>query len=765
MTAQPRHLTASRVVLCAALLLVVSLAAPAAARADSIFSVAGRGWGHGIGMTQYGAMGYAQQGKTYDWILAHYFQQTSLATRVELTVKVNIEDGKAARSSWLIAAASSSTTLTVTDLTNGARSLEVTRGVAVWIGFVGGGAVVRSDRYDTSIKTHTAGSVVATFPGTVIAATGPMATSKVRILGTSGPFSQSNIAWRGQIRFVSHSDHPTTSHALDYVPMEQYLRGVVPRESPSSWPVEALRAQAVAARSYAYDAALSSDVLWCTTMSQVYNGADDGPNDHESAKTDAAVADTANQFVVYGSGVVKTFFSSSSGGRTANSKDVWFSSRSDNTSPVYYTSVLDADDVSGNPNYRWKLSDMTGATLADDIRTHYASLAQPSPAAVTKVTLEPGTSGFVRYVTLHWSKGADTTLTGPQFQHAFGLKSSAFTVTLKNPPSVATALTLASSETTAQAGAPFVLSGTLSPGHVAQVTVQHKFPGSSAWVTFRTLTTKSDGTFSCTTLTRSLGTSQYRVLCAAATGWLASTSPVRSVAIVTTATSLTLASSETTVDAGVSFVLSGALSPGHVGVVTVQHKFPGSNVWVTFRTLTTTSDGAFSCTTLTRSAGTSQYRVLCAASGGWHASTSPAVSVAIVKVAPQVWKRYEQNTSPVSYVGGWSTSTLSGLSGGTHSFSHEASATATFTFTGSKARWIGKRAANYGKAWVSVDGAKPVLIDLYSAKTLNQQRLFESATLQMGTHKLTVRVAGTKNPKATNHYVDIDAFEALQPGK
>ncbi|HEY5468421.1 MAG TPA: SpoIID/LytB domain-containing protein [Coriobacteriia bacterium] len=762
MTAQPRHLTALRVVLCAAFLLVVSLAAPAAARADSIFSVAGRGWGHGIGMTQYGAMGYAQQGKAYDWILAHYFQQTTLATRVELTVKVDLDAGKAARSSWRIAAASVSTTLTVTDYTNGARSIEVTRGASVWMTFKAGGAVLSSDKYDSVTKTHSVGSVVATFSGSVIAATGAAATSEVRILGTSGAFSQANIAWRGRIRFTPVT---TTGHAIDYVPMEQYLRGVVPRESPSSWPVEALRAQAVAARSYAYGSALSGSVLWCTTASQVYNGADDGPNNHESAKTDAAVADTANQFVVYGSGVVQTFFSSSSGGRTANSKDVWFSSRSDNTSPVYYTSVPDADDVGGNPNYRWTLSDMTGTKLAGYIRTHYASLAQPSPATVTKVTLEPGTSGYVRYVTLHWSKGSDTTLTGPQFQHALGLKSSAFTVTLKNPPSVATALTLASSETTVQAGASFVLSGALSPGRIAQVTVQHKFPGSSTWVTFATLTTRSDGTFSCTTGTRSPGTSQYRVLCAAATGWLASTSPVRSVAVVGTVTSLTLASSEATVGAGASFVLSGTLSPGHGGVVTMQHKFPGSSTWVSFRTLTTKPDGTFSSVTGTRSLGTHQYRAVYAASGGWLASTAPAVSVAIVKVPPPVWKRYEQNTSSVSYVGAWSTSKLAGLSGGTHAFSRQASATATFTFTGSKARWIGKRAANYGKAWVSVDGAKPVLIDLYSAKTLNQQRLFESATLQMGTHELTVRVAGTKNPKATNHYVDVDAFEALHPGK
>lgn len=660
MTAQPRQLAALRAGLCAVFLLVVSLAAPAAARADSIFSVDGRGWGHGIGMTQYGAMGYAQQGKTYDWILAHYFQQTTLSTRVELTVKVDLDAGKAARSSWRIAAPSAATTLTVSDYVNGAHSVEVTRGTSVWVTFKAGGCVLKTDHYNSTTKVHSAGSVIATFSASVLAATGPAAASEVRILGASGPFSQTSIAWRGRIRFTAAT---TTGHAIDYVPMEQYLRGVVPRESPSSWPVEALRAQAVAARSYAYDAALSGSTLWCTTASQVYNGAADGTTSHESSKTDAAVADTANRFVVYGSAVVQTFFSSSSGGRTANIEDVWLSS----TPKPYYTSVADADKVSGNPNYRWSLADMTGTTLAGRIRTHYPSLAQASPATVKTVTLDPGQSGFMRHVTLHWSKGANTTLTGPQFQHALGLKSSAFTVTLKNPPAVATVLTLASSETTVRAGAPFVLSGALRPGHVGSVTVQHKFPGSSTWVTFRTATTKADGTFSCTTATRSLGAHQYRVLGAASRGWLA--------------------------------------------------------------------------------------------------STSHAVSVAVVYVPLPVWKRYEQNTLTAKYSGLWKTSALAGLSGGTHTFSRETSAAVVYTISGTGVRWIGKRAANYGKAWVSVDRSTPILIDLYSAASLSQQRLFASPTLTAGTHTLTIRVAGKKNAKATGFYVDVDAFDALQPVK
>jgi hypothetical protein len=181
--------------------------------------------------------------------------------------------------------------------------------------------------------------------------------------------------------------------------------------------------------------------------------------------------------------------------------------------------------------------------------------------------------------------------------------------------------------------------------------------------------------------------------------------------------------------------------------------------------VTTSPDGSFSISTLTQVAGISQYRAVYDGATGWRASTSSAVSVVVQVVKPPAWKRYDQNASAVVYHGAWKTSALAGLSGGTHAYSHAAAATAVFTFTGTQVRWIGKRASSYGKAWVSVDACAPVLVDLYSAKMFNQQRLFQSQTLTLGTHRLTVRVAGTKNAKATYDYVDADAFEALQPVK
>lgn len=701
MTAHPKILPTLRAASSFFMVLAVCaavFAAPALAHADSIFAVSGRGWGHGIGMTQYGAMGYANQGWDYKRILAWYFQHTTITTRPELTVKVDLENEKSARGSWLVTAASTVTTLTMSDPARVEHSLEVTGGVAVWVQFSGGRAVVRADRYDSVAKTHAVGSVVATFPAAVIASTGPMAASKVRLIGTSGPFSDTNIAWRGNILFSPHDS--TTGHAINYVPMEQYLRGVVPRESPSSWPVQALNAQAVAARSYAYGAASAGEILWCTTMSQVYNGADSGPHDtHEAAKTDTAIADTANEYVVYGTTVVQTFFSSSSGGRTANIQDVWLG----NTPRPYYTSVVDADDVGGNSNYRWSLADVSGTTLAGNIRAHYASLSHASPATVTNVTLDPGTSGWIRHVTLHWSAGVDTVLTGPQFQHALGLKSSAFSVTLKNPPPPPATRYQDTDIRPLWIGAFSVVKtaaasgGTYRLASTAGVNLTVMFKGSSvSWIaTTGNHMGKADVSLDGTRL---------------ATVDLYASSTHYKVAAWT--------------KAGLS------ADATHTLVIKVLG---------THRT----------------------------ASGGAYVAVD-AIDVLGTLIAvprPPVWKRYDQSSSTVSRSVGWSTSALTGLWGGTHLYSHETSASVTFTFTGTRCRWIGKRASNYGKAWASVDGATPVLVDLYATKSLNQQRLFESAVLAQGTHTLTIRVVGTKNAKSTYHYVDIDAFEALQPVK
>ena len=131
---------------------------------------------------------------------------------------------------------------------------------------------------------------------------------------------------------------------MNVVGLEAYLQGVVPREMPSAWPPEALKAQAVAARSYALAtrAGRRAFDLYADVRSQVYGGVA-----AEEPATTTAVDATAGQVVLYDGKVATTFFFSTSGGRTASAADAW------SGEPVpYLVSVADPyDDAS--PYHDW----------------------------------------------------------------------------------------------------------------------------------------------------------------------------------------------------------------------------------------------------------------------------------------------------------------------------------------------------------------------------------------------------------------------------
>ena len=114
--------------------------------------------------------------------------------------------------------------------------------------------------------------------------------------------------------------HPRVSPGLfggvqviNGVGLEDYLQGVVPSESPASWPAAALQAQAIAARTYAITTAKASGAFdeYADTRSQVYGGVS-----AETTATDQAVADTRGQVVTYNGQPVVTYFFSTSGGKT-----------------------------------------------------------------------------------------------------------------------------------------------------------------------------------------------------------------------------------------------------------------------------------------------------------------------------------------------------------------------------------------------------------------------------------------------------------------
>jgi len=181
-----------------------------------------------------------------------------------------------------------------------------------------------------------------------------------------GVFQLGQRRYRGRLQVLVAGGR---LQAINHVPLESYLPSVVGSEMPASWPQEALRAQAVAARTYALRQRKPSAAfdVSATVMSQVYKGLE-----AETPSTRAAVASTRGQVLMYGSSLANTVFHSSSGGRTENSGDLWTQQL------PYLVSVPDFDQ--GSPVHSWEqrlepsqlreaFADIGGVTRIDVLST------------------------------------------------------------------------------------------------------------------------------------------------------------------------------------------------------------------------------------------------------------------------------------------------------------------------------------------------------------------------------------------------------------
>src|SRR5262249_37928315 len=153
----------------------------------------------------------------------------------------------------------------------------------------------------------------------------------IRFTSGKAPLTLNGTAYRGSLSVL-----PGLT-VVNRVPVESYLRGVVPAEMPFRWLAQALEVQAVAARSYALSSLRpgASFDLYRDTRSQMYLGVA-----AERPSTDAAVAATAGRILTWQAHVARTYFYSSSGGRTAANEDAW-----PGMQPIpYLRSVLDPYD-------------------------------------------------------------------------------------------------------------------------------------------------------------------------------------------------------------------------------------------------------------------------------------------------------------------------------------------------------------------------------------------------------------------------------------
>jgi stage II sporulation protein D len=262
-------------------MLVVAPAAPAGVS----WLVKGRGFGHGVGMSQYGAYGFAKHGKGYRSILAHYYRGTRLE-RLPGSQVVRV-------------------------------LLDVSRRD---VGFSGAtSACGRSLSAARSYEAHRSGGSVRlrTSRGRPLASCG----ARLRAAG-KGQIAIAGVdRYRGALEVVPTESDARSLNVVNAVPIDQYLKGVIPNESPASWPQAALRAQAVAARSYALSVQVDGNGfdLYDTVTSQVYEGISS-----EAPSTNAAAEATKGEVLEYGGKIAETFFSACSGGHTESVQNVFF---------------------------------------------------------------------------------------------------------------------------------------------------------------------------------------------------------------------------------------------------------------------------------------------------------------------------------------------------------------------------------------------------------------------------------------------------------
>jgi stage II sporulation protein D len=271
----------------------------------------GRGYGHGVGMSQYGARGRALAGQDSTAILAHYYQGATLGTvstasNIRVRVLYRWKATPAApltvygrRAPWTIDGIATTfpadAVLRLIPSTSGSTTTWRLRVTAP------DGAVLRDAPKPTSVVVR-----------------GTAGNSRLQLWSKPSTYDQ----YRGLLRLKASSTAPVVT-VVNELKLETYLRGVVPVEMPSSWPAAALRAQAIASRSYAarrLRPGVSYYDVTDDTSSQVYRGALG-----EKATTNAIIAASAGVVLRSGSSIANTLFHSTGGGATENNENVYTS--------------------------------------------------------------------------------------------------------------------------------------------------------------------------------------------------------------------------------------------------------------------------------------------------------------------------------------------------------------------------------------------------------------------------------------------------------
>ncbi len=402
-------------------------AAPVRAAADTVVTIDGRGYGHGYGLSQWGAYGYAvDHGWTSAQILNHYYGGTVAGTvplDSVITVRLqNLDDAQTA-------VVSESGGLVVDGVAGGPWKSVLAREVSpsvysVWARTDAQVCPAASGNPVSSGWTLVSGSVATQVNIRTQADTTTAAFPSLPAVCEPGGKVKS---YRGFIRAVNGT--AGENRTVNIVPLEHYLRSVIAKEMSPSWATagggkgaQALQAQAVAARSYALAENKYSYAKTCDLVCQYYMGAatrnsvGGAYTQVEYPGTDAAVLATAGVVRRVGTtsgAIAYTMFAASNGGWTAAGVGA----------QMPFPAVVDeGDDTSLNPNHTW-----TTTLVGSAITARY-----PAIGTFTSLTVlaRNGYGEWGGRVTSIRITGASSsvTVTGDQFKSAFGLKANWFNV-------------------------------------------------------------------------------------------------------------------------------------------------------------------------------------------------------------------------------------------------------------------------------------------------------------------------------------------------
>jgi len=352
---------------------VVACATAGTARAGIALIVTGHGWGHGVGMSQWGAYGYALHGWKYRRILSHYYPGTKIGHVGETQVRVLLAQQQHA------VTVGCATPLRVSD---GRR---LVRPLAAGTYGVGPRLVLPVRRAG---KGYSFGRVAVFYCA-------------------RAPLAFDGREYHGTLLLRSDGRHISVVNTLS---LDTYVRGVVPSESPSRWPLAELEAQAVAARSYALSE-LRPDSFYDLvpdTRDQVYGGVR-----AENAHSDRAVYATLGQVLMWDGRVARTYYSSSSGGRTEAVQDAWPGS-----APIpYLRSVPDPYDTY-SPHHDWGPFQLSASQTA----------ALGLGSSAESVQIERDDSWRVKSVRFQLASGAVVSRSGARVAQALHLRSTWFSI-------------------------------------------------------------------------------------------------------------------------------------------------------------------------------------------------------------------------------------------------------------------------------------------------------------------------------------------------